>query len=72
MPDRLCSCGLPIPDPLPVGIQRDNGVPLLILHNCPSCKSTRAIPWAKATHALRIEAGLVEMARDEKSEMTCR
>ena len=69
---RPCSCGKRILNPIPIAIQKDRGVPLLILHNCPACNSTRAIPWHMATEEIRVAADLADQARDSKSEMTCR
>ena len=68
-----CACGRPRPiSPVILGIQYDtNNAPALILFNC-ECKSTLAIPWASATRAQRVEAFLADLARDGKSEMTCR
>ena len=69
---RPCSCGKRILNPIPIAIQEDRGVPLLILHNCPSCHSTRAIPWHMATDKIRAAARDAHDSRDSKSEMTCR
>ena len=59
-----CSCGLTTADPRPVGIQRDyKDWPALILWNCASCGSTRAIPVEKASRALLEEAHEIDYAR---------
>jgi hypothetical protein len=57
-----CSCGRPEKDnPAPIGIQRDSNDKFsLILWNC-RCGSTRAIPWAKASENLRLDAIKKEM-----------
>ena len=71
--NRPCSCGKRILNPIPIAIQEDRGVPLLILHNCPFCHSTRAIPWHMATDAIRAAAQLAEDAvRPKSPEMTVR
>ena len=60
-----CSCGRPSsPDPsMVIGIQRDeNDCPYCILYNC-ACQSTRAVPWAEASHVIKAAAIEKEMER---------
>ena len=70
--NRPCSCGKRILNPIPIAIQEDRGVPLLILHNCPFCHSTRAIPWHMATDEIRAAADLAHEAKNKGSEMMYR
>ena len=52
------------------GIYTLNGnIPYMLAWTCEDCKSSGGKKWADATHGERIEAGLVQMARDSKSEM---
>ena len=64
-------CGTPRPmSPKIIGIQRDlKDEPALILFNCP-CGTTRAVKWAHASRAQRVEAFLAEMSGQPKNEMT--
>jgi hypothetical protein len=54
-----------------IGVASIGNVPHHVQFNC-SCGTTRGIAWAAATEGQRIEAGLVQMSRDSRSEMTCR
>jgi len=61
-------CSRPTPlNPTIIGIQYLDAEPKLILWNC-ECGSTRAIRWAAATRAQRMEAFLADLSR-QQSEM---
>lgn len=63
-----CSCGHEIADTKVVGMQRDRfDEPALVLHNCPSCGSTRAIPIRQATVREIAEAYRIEMNAHRKA-----
>ena len=63
-----CSCGHMILDPRVVGLQRDKfDEPALVLHNCPSCGSTRAIPIRQATVKQLGEAYRIEQGEQKKA-----
>ena len=63
-----CSCGYLILDPRVVGLQRDRfDEPALVLHNCPHCGSTRAIPIRQATLQQLAEAYRIEQNGQKKA-----
>ena len=63
-----CSCGHVILDPRVVGLQRDRfDEPALILHDCPHCHSTRAIPIRQATLQQLAEAYRIERGEQKKA-----
>jgi hypothetical protein len=63
-------------NPCPHPVKRIDGIysvryaPRAVAWTCTICLTSGGTPWADATTAQRVEAGLVEMARDSKSEVT--
>lgn len=59
-----CPCGQS--NLAPTDVWREEGrtgAEILVMADCPSCRSTRSIPWAAATDAQRRAAHNAEMAR---------